>query len=354
MSYSSPQKPPLEFLSQEKLQKTLMTLRHPSSLALLASIGIHGLLWMGAPLFSPANPEQPDTHRTVEIVELNPIEQLRLPDFATPEVQAIQPSPQSSPNTVSSPPPAPPSPFDQFDPIVPPPPVTWIPPIFNITPLTIPRRPVTQQTPKPQTSPTPQPTPTTSTSPTASPSPEASPAPTRPAKIPQAAIDHLRNLQARGLNVYDAIGTTEGEATGKAGEWLARLQKPESTDAGLKITEDSLKTFKTPIILEVPYPPEVDPASLSKAGEAIVGVIVNQDGKVAEEPELIRSTGYQRLNRAALAIAKVYEPELKPTGNTQIYVFRISFVTKPEDAKPQDAKPENAKPQENSTHNSEP
>jgi outer membrane biosynthesis protein TonB len=320
MSYSPLQKPSLELLSQENLQKALIILRHPTSLALLASVGIHGLLWVGLPLLPPAEPEQPDTRRTVGIVELSPMEQLRLPDFATPQILSPSslPSPKSSPQPApTSPAPVSPLPFYKFDPI--PPSVTWIPPIVNLPPLTI-RRPPTRVAPSPKPSSSPTPQSETPTPPTATPPPEAPPAQTRPEKIPQAAIDRLRELQARGIDVYDKTGTTEGEAHGKTGTWLTQLEEKN------EINNDSLKTLQKPIMLVAPYPAETEPANFSQAGEATVGMLVDSEGKVVGEPEVLRSTGYQRLDQSAVEKAKAHETELKPTGNTQIYVFRISFA----------------------------
>jgi outer membrane biosynthesis protein TonB len=327
MSYSPLQKPFLEFLSQENLQKALIILRHPTSLALLASVGIHGVLWVGLPLLPAAEREQPDTRRTVGIVELSPMEQLRLPDFATPQVLSPSPLPlpQASPLPSRNSPAAVaplPSPFYKFDPI---PPVTWIPPIVDLSPLPV-RRPAVRATPSPKPTPSPTPQSETPTPPAATPSSEASPAPARPEKIPQEAIDRLRDLQARGIDVYDKTGTTEAEAHGRTGNWLAQVQ--EKTE----VNNDSFKTFQKPIVLVVPYPAETKPDNFSEAGEATVGVLVDPEGKLVGEPELLRSTGYQRLDQSAVEQIKTYlgkekEAELKPTGNTQIYVFRISFAT---------------------------
>lgn len=61
------------------LEKAWQNLRHPFSLAIFASLGVHGLLWFGLPLVSFSNAKQPN-ERSLEVIELSQLEQARLPD----------------------------------------------------------------------------------------------------------------------------------------------------------------------------------------------------------------------------------------------------------------------------------
>lgn len=64
---------------KSNLEKTWKNLQHPFSLAIFASVGVHGLLWFGLPLMSFSNPKPPN-EQSLEVIELSPLEQSRLPD----------------------------------------------------------------------------------------------------------------------------------------------------------------------------------------------------------------------------------------------------------------------------------
>ncbi|MDX2243338.1 MAG: hypothetical protein NW224_21875 [Leptolyngbyaceae cyanobacterium bins.302] len=60
-------------------EKVLKKLREPLSIAVLASLGVHGLLWFGLPLISSSKSKPPE-QRSLNVVELSPLEQqARLP-----------------------------------------------------------------------------------------------------------------------------------------------------------------------------------------------------------------------------------------------------------------------------------
>lgn len=71
-----------------KPQAVLTLVRQPTSIAAIASVGIHAILFAASPqlsqlsLASLANPDDLDRERTVPLVELSPEEQNRLPDFS--------------------------------------------------------------------------------------------------------------------------------------------------------------------------------------------------------------------------------------------------------------------------------
>ncbi|MFE4107979.1 hypothetical protein [Almyronema epifaneia] len=98
---------------------------------------------------------------------------------------------------------------------------------------------------------------------------------------------------------YSANWTTEGEATGRFSEWVAEL----SLNYGLFPTR-----LADPLVL--PYEPTkcLSPEPVL----ASVGVIVDPAGQLVEEPELLKSTGYDILNQKALVEA---QKQSFPAGN---------------------------------------
>lgn len=69
--------------------KVLKKLREPFSIAILASLGVHGLLWFGLPLLSSSATKAPE-QRALNVIELSPLEQqARLPQSSS----LLQPSP---------------------------------------------------------------------------------------------------------------------------------------------------------------------------------------------------------------------------------------------------------------------
>jgi TonB family protein len=65
-------------LEKNSLEKTVETLRQPIAIAVVASLGAHALLWFGLPLLS-FEEDQTNKQRTVQVVELSPLERARLP-----------------------------------------------------------------------------------------------------------------------------------------------------------------------------------------------------------------------------------------------------------------------------------
>ncbi len=95
--------PVLQNQTAETLWKTL---RQPFSLAVLASLGVHTLLWFGLPLLPSSSAKQPE-QRTLNVVELSPLEQAaRLPQTLpndpfnpSPKLNSSKPS-NSTPSNV--------------------------------------------------------------------------------------------------------------------------------------------------------------------------------------------------------------------------------------------------------------
>ena len=71
------------FFSQITPERVQWLLRQPSTISVLASIGVHGLAWATLPLL-PSQPERPVGRSQVRVVELSPAERLRLPETIPP------------------------------------------------------------------------------------------------------------------------------------------------------------------------------------------------------------------------------------------------------------------------------
>ncbi|UBF25385.1 hypothetical protein K9N68_27905 [Kovacikia minuta CCNUW1] len=240
MSQSSLPKNLPDFFRQENLDKTLEILRQPFSLAILASLGVHGLLWAILPLLPEAKPPEP-TPEAVKVVELSPADQARIPELANPQINFPPISnqtklPSQSPKAPATK--APPSIFDDSlynFPALPPAPVPIFPDI-NIPIIDSPRHTTGVKLPNPSPTPTakpsPSPSPTSTSQPgAATPSPTPSVPSTRPEKIPDKAIIALREQQEKIRREREQSPTgpvTQGEATKQFQEWLSRTAQAQS------------------------------------------------------------------------------------------------------------------------------
>src|SRR6476646_11174225 len=69
------------------LKSLPQALRQPTGIATIASLGVHGLLWIVLPILPLASKTtESEAQRSVQLVELTPAEQSRLPSFATPQL----------------------------------------------------------------------------------------------------------------------------------------------------------------------------------------------------------------------------------------------------------------------------
>ena len=148
-------------MSYASLIKTLPeTLRSSTGKAALASLGIHGLLWVVLPVLPfDSKPVESQLQRTVGLIELTPAEQIRLPQVSTSQVtippvatqaSGLPPLPSASSLPPSVLPPLPPAsslPPGVLPPLPPPPvlnlPPSGVPPIYNY--------PLRASLPQPQT-----------------------------------------------------------------------------------------------------------------------------------------------------------------------------------------------------------
>ncbi|NET38283.1 MAG: hypothetical protein F6K19_40840 [Cyanothece sp. SIO1E1] len=333
-------------------------MRQPTGLAVLASIGIHGVFFMILSVVSgPFEAAESDPLEPVPLVTLSSAEQRRLPAFARPKSSTSPgqsdlfqiPSlagnrenglrnPSTSPfgNVV---PPLFPGPIPNYQPPSPflfrRPPLARRPPSVSVLP-NIPRRP---SVPLP-TSPPVQPPPTPAeAAPQKKPLnligvddlegfsgaivklPELSGNVTQPeetAKNPEERIQEIREelKQARAGYEYNPEGTAENDALTRSDEWLARIRE--------KSADPEIIPGK-PIDISIDY--ERRNCLPTRPNVADVRILVNAEGMV-DEPELIFSTGYDALNQKAIeAIKENFEEVVElPTAEKEFkaYQFRVT------------------------------
>ncbi len=344
-------------LTQETLEKTLVVLRQPFSLAVIASITVHGIIWAVAPLLPAGQSPEVDTSRQVSVVELSPNEQLRLPDFANPQITFPPLSaPSQQPITKAAPTPSAQSPSSpafndplyNFPIIQPPPAVVWpsldLPTIFDppkrvvtrtVTPPT--KEPPKKVEPDKTNSPnsTQSPTPTETQSPTAEASP---PAQVRPDKIPPAALQRLEELQkqyrqerlAQQPN-QSGSPTTQSEAFAKINPWVMQIAETEKV-APEVLWQAFTKPKKDNLVVACPGNCAEKVAKLPATPSFVV--FVDPKGKIIKPPVQV-TTGDKDLDQAALDQLQKFEATIPATGNYQTYQLRVQFEEskKAEDSK---------------------
>ncbi|MCU0567950.1 MAG: energy transducer TonB [Oculatellaceae cyanobacterium Prado106] len=348
--------------------------QQPIAMSALISLALHFPLVLFLPRLFLSAPQldEPEIQRPVDLVELTPAEQSRLPQLETsaidlpPLIQTPSnlsplPKPPSGSPTLpplsggffsnplsggffSNPlPPIPPSNFS-FPPIgssAPPvirvaPTAPTVVPVPSTAPTVTPSptpsaqelplpSPVPTETPSPTPSPgsavnggtAPLPTPSTSPSPTdgqvaTNPSPEATPEPENSSLVAQ-----IRELRAK-LS-YNPKGTTSDEAYARMSEF--------STETAAWLGEDrsinnSLKRGE----MTGAYPESAGRVNPPLSGQVVVAVKVDGNGKVdpESEPEIIQSSGYGIFDEQAIAEVVAYPFE--PTGQNEIYLIRVNYA----------------------------
>lgn len=340
-------------------------LRQPTWLALLASVWIHGLLVVLLPwLPLSARGDEPEIPRPVELIELSPAEQSRLPDFGDAQIPILPVPPNQPnsftfeplPNSLSRIPRVPPRPSFPTARI----PRTSIPPLTLPSPqvFSVPIRPAVPRTPTPVPSPSPSPAPRESLAPftgntipldlqtpdlqlrdqgvpvddlisrvppiSASPTPGGQPSPnasptTRPDNESSAsnnpAPSPTLTEEQQQLLAFNAEGMDDDAAQDTYAAWFGPLVE--------ELGEDWNGENAPQIPLAAVYP---ETACVTRAeGVAVVGVLANDEGEVLEEPEpaLIRSSGIPLFNQIALELAA--SSKLEATGEQQPYLLNIEF-----------------------------
>lgn len=315
----------------KSLPETLrQKLKQPVWISAIASVGIHGILWIVLPLMPSASQEieEPEIPEPVGLIELSPFEQARLPDFSTPSLElpplATDPfaapppdlySLDPFPNSFSTTPAQPAVPLDPFF-LNPPPPPPPIVPRINQPP---------QTTQRPSPSPSPSPSPTrrqplageTTEVPDLAALGEESPTPAPPARSPeeitQALLQEQEQLQA--LLQYNEEGTGVDAARQSYTSWF---------EVAVQWLGDNWNGENAPeVSITAPYPTAACPNQLE--GATIIGALVDPEGKAVEEPapQILRRSGYGLFDLQAIELVKIYEFE--QTGEPEAYRVNVKF-----------------------------
>ncbi|MGI0485651.1 hypothetical protein ACN4EK_09465 [Pantanalinema rosaneae CENA516] len=342
---------------QDSLGTILHSIRQPTTIALVASLGVHGLFLAGLPFLSSVQSKQPQEQETVQLIELSPAEQSRLPSAA---LSQAFPAPMVTPQTPTSQ--AVPNPATQTDtedaplydfPLIPPPPVVNYPPELA-APLPARRAPLTfQDIPalkKSQPAEQPEPEKTAAAeAETVPPQPEQ----TEPQPAPSAADLQSEDLTRSTRRRLDAATVARIQQEEKqeqaAAQQQAYLQEMYGTfnagDASLEAYKknmesltDSAKNLSGKLDWQLPdkeekqqmeaeiaklYPSEAC-SFKPKAAEVQVAAIVQPDGKLAgDKPYLVLSSGYKGLDKVALEY--IAKKEFKSEKDVQFLLFKLPF-----------------------------
>ena len=334
----SPKNTPNIF-TQETLDRLLVALRQPFSIAVLASVGVHGLLWAALPNFLADTEKQPDTKQRVRTVELSPAEQSQLPQFGVTQLpQTLPPAKLSKPAQSAIKLPDPklyndPSLYN-FPILEPPPPIVF--PSFGLPP--------TPDFKSPQVRKTPTPTPSTDKAP-APPTPPASPGLTQPkpgatpkvnptespGRTPLSAKQLLQqgeqSRQLRALYTFNgpAHGTEVDAFNERRGIFLEAVKKITGGDA------DDSRLYKTPERVSGLFPKEACPF-VRGLRNASFGAIVKPDGSLAETPTVLLTSGFKGLDNAAIDDIASTVKNKKFGDGGKFQLIRFDFIFDPKAA----------------------
>lgn len=349
---------PIQSLSSRLQQK----LQDPFTIAALASLALHGIVFAFLPILPLSTQDSEDEVRPpVPLIELSPDEQSRLPDFTTNPLELPSTSPDSDLFTLS-PLPAPP-PFQatppDFSPLYVPP----TPPLFF---RNLPTAPPQSSTPPRRIIPTPPGVQSAPVEPpTASESEQRQTPPpmqysgeTReapelgesiaradssglfqprsadeaggadesndPPQSPEAESDpalqalRQRAEELRALLTYNESGTTRGDAAAASQTWFDQMD-----DSWSRLLDESADAFDPQVEISAPFPIEACFRSLENAQAPVIGARIGEDGKVVDDPAILRKSGYGILDQQALETVENYEFEA--TGKRQIYLITVQM-----------------------------
>ena len=338
-------------------------LRSPMTLAMGASVLAHGIFFLGLPVV--ANQGEAQDIRPVNVVQLTPQDQTQVPAIA---LQPQQPSsfvpnplsPNGSPNSLITPPiPLSPNPLPNSTPFdlsglsggstsqpsysfpLDNPDNSYLQERIRIAEAkeaearsTLERerlKVVTKPSPTPSSLVSPSPTPSIaptslpSVAPSVTPSvsPSVTPSATPPLKLAAAnSLEERSKTQA--LYQFDD-GSQPGSKANRGGTqarsfaWLSSPKQQENFAKTKSLPITFPEISKPPV--EPPYPAATLP--LKNYQETILGFITNPEGVVVDQPEVLQSSGYPKLDLTAIeAIKKTPFPK---TTHGQSFVYRLKF-----------------------------
>ncbi len=346
-------------INQETLERVLEKLRQPSSIAVLASLVAHGVLGAALPSLLASQPEELDTQRRVQVVELSPAEQRQLPslDAATPLPPSLLPAKPLQPN---QPAPKLPDPKVYNDPslytLPPYPPPTFsfpVPPsIFDI-PAPSARKPPSPPTPKPLA---PNPPPDLAPPLASKPSAESKPAdaddkdsdqpvptpgaPTRAEKLSPEQIAALQADAARSRQ-SDPSYTFNGPETAEQAAGVFNDNAAAFIDVAEKVTggnADDSRLYKTPEKVTDLFPKDACPF-VKELRNASFSAIVKPDGTLAEPPVVLLTSGYKGLDTAAIEDITTTTKNKKFSDGEKFQLIRFDYTFDPKAVCPKSADP---------------
>lgn len=316
-NFSLPKNVPPAFqnLTTEKVWKKL---REPFTIAILASLGFHGLLWFGLPLLSSSAAKQPE-QRTLNVVELSPLEQqARLPqspNLLQPIPTPTKPSPSNAPTGAV--------------PMVPVNPTLVDPETFYQIPDSYTRRSTTDfsistkpSTTKPAAKPSKE---STMTEPvdTTEEKPDADQPSTRSRDLTPTEGNSLNKSREDQEKValqqsfaFNATGTSEQDYQANAALIASQIAD-----------KFNIRDWKKPVATRATYPKEA--CQFQHEGKPVKGVtglvvVVQPDGSLADTALMVKSSGFKGLDEAArkyveknwseIAKQSKIEPESQPSA----------------------------------------
>ena len=243
-------------------------------LVTLISLNLHGLLWILQPKL-PVFAKPASNQQGVKLVQLTPAEIRRVTEFSRTPLQSPPQALTGSRNA---------SPGEE-------------PARSNI--------PLPQPPNRPQSIPTPTPS-AIATPPASTPTPSAT---TPPASTPTPTRSPNADASLKSRYGYNPSDTTEAEDREKLRAWLRTKRR---FSRSLEPRAPIPYSIKSPVSEKLP---DVTPAN--------VAVLVSPKGLLRGEPELIRSSGYESLDRAVIEDVKTRS--FPATGEYVVYQYRIEI-----------------------------
>jgi len=344
----SPKKAPN--LNQETLERVLVALRQPFSIAVLASLGLHGVLWAALPNMLADTEKVPDTQRRVQTVELSPAEQSQLPSFGINQVPTLLPTNPTKPAQSGTKLPDPKLYNDlslyNFPLLQPPPPIVF--PSFGLPPIGFNfNQPQPQRTQKPKAQPSqpsvPPKPPTPSASPTGRDPTRSAGDPTAPVRQDKLSPEQLTALRQEGARSRElrTLYTFNGADTKEKASGVFNANADAFIDLAKKVTDgnaDDSRLYKTPERVNGLFPKDACPF-VRGFRNASFGAIVKPDGTLAEPPIVLLPSGYRGLDTAAIEDITNTIKTKKFGDGSKFQLIRFDYIFDPQPACPKPSKP---------------
>jgi hypothetical protein len=340
-SFSSKKAP--TFLNQETLERVLVALRQPFSIAVMTSLGLHGVLWATLPNILAETEKVADTKQRVQVVELSPAEQSQLPSFGINQVPpTLVPTTPTKPAQSNTKLPDPklyndPSLYN-FPLLQPPPPDVF--PSFGLPPTKFdftqpPVRRTQKPAPKVTTPPKPPADPGTTTKTDRDPSkPTVDPnAPVRPEKLSPEQLTALRQEGSRQSQLR-TLYSFNGPDTREKASGVFNANGAAFIDLAKKVTggdADESRLYKTPERVSGTFPKEACPF-VRELRNASFAAIVKPDGALAEPPTVLLTTGFKGLDNAAIDDIASTVKNKKFGDGSKFQLIRFDFIFDPKSA----------------------